>query len=134
MNQLSHDFRSKTRELTLAGHGENGAGKQPLGALIDAWLAALEEEDFAGMTPDILASVLWQGFSRVVTRERPGCQVEVLRCQDGRGGFATALLIVNPDMPFLVDSIVMALRRLRIASRAVLNAVLSVTRGADAVR
>jgi glutamate dehydrogenase len=131
MNQLSHDFRSKTRELTLAGHGENGAGKQPLGALIDAWLAALEEEDFAGMTPDILASVLWQGFSRVVTRERPGCQVEVLRCQDGRGGFATALLIVNPDMPFLVDSIVMALRRLRIASRAVLNAVLSVTRGAD---
>ena len=132
MNQASHDFRSKTRELSLSGHGhQQGADKQPVGALIDAWLAALEEEDFAGMTPEVLASVLWQGFSRVVTRVRPGCQVETLRCQDGHGGAATALLIVNPDMPFLVDSIVMTLRRQRTPSRAVLNAVLSVRRDAD---
>eukprot|EP01034_Spumella_vulgaris_P038139 gene38139-47076_t len=46
---------------------------------------------------------------------------------------ATALLILNDDMPYLVDSIVMALRKQRLIANGVLNAVLPVARGADGV-
>jgi glutamate dehydrogenase len=133
MNQLSQDLRKQTLALSLASADPSAADAQQLTALIAAWLAALEEEDVAGITPASLAPVLWQGFTRLVLHRYQDshpdgspvsvCRIEALACDDGRGGAATALLIANPDMPFLVDSIVMALRRQRIASRAVLNAV-----------
>ena len=132
MNQLSQDLRMKTLDLCLANATRHG-GTHQVSLLLDAWLGALEEEDLAGITPESLASVLCEAFSRFATRSERGCQVEALRYQDGRGGFATALLIVNQDMPFLVDSIVMALRRMRSTSRAVLNAVLTVQRDAAGV-
>jgi glutamate dehydrogenase len=45
---------------------------------------------------------------------------------------ATALLILNDDMPYLVDSIVMAMRKQRVAVGGVMNAVLPVRRDAAA--
>ena len=136
MNQLSQDLRTQTLALSLANADAAATASKPVIALITAWLTALEEEDFAGVTPASLAPVLWQGFSRIVAGRNSGdsgaaCRVEALAYADGRGGEATALLIANRDMPFLIDSIVMALRRQRVASRAVLNAVLSVQRNPD---
>jgi len=133
MNQLSQDLRKKTLELALAAAGDAAATQKSVVALIDCWLGSLEEEDLADITPEVLSSVLWDGFSRIAKRNPDDCQVETLRYADGRGGHASALLILNRDMPFLVDSIVMALRRARIPSRAVLNAVLSVGRDASGV-
>jgi glutamate dehydrogenase len=131
MNQLSQDLRRKTLELVLAAAGQSASGQDPVISLIDVWLASLEEEDLADISAQSLASALWDGFSRISRCSSEGCQVESLRYDDGRGSFASALLILNPDMPFLVDSIVMAMRRVGIPSRAVLNAVLSVGRDAD---
>ncbi|EEF21829.1 conserved hypothetical protein, partial [Ricinus communis] len=51
-----------------------------------------------------------------------------MRYTDGRCGMSTALLILNEDMPYLVDSFVMALRRQRVVASGVMNAVLPVRR------
>ena len=132
MTQHSQDLRKQTLDLVLAGANEPDSGhRTQVAALIDVWLTSLEEEDWAGITPESLASVLWQGFSRVAKREQAGCQIETLRYADGRGAFASALLVVNQDMPYLVDSMVMAMRKLHIGSRAVLNTVLAVQRAPD---
>ena len=133
MNQLSQDLRKKALDLALKAAGSAAASQKPVVSLIDTWLASVEEEDLADLTPEILASVLWDGFSRIAKRNPDDCQIEALRYADGRGGNASALLILNRDMPFLVDSIVMALRRMRIPSRAVVNAVMSVGRNASGV-
>ncbi|RZI43181.1 glutamate dehydrogenase [Herbaspirillum sp. HC18] len=129
MNQQSRDLRSQTLEHVLASAKSASPATE---SLIRAWLNSLEEEDLAGITADSLASPLWEGFSRLANwTPNEGCRIEVLSAADDRGGKATALLILNPDMPFLVDSMVMAMRRMRIPSRAVLNAVLSVERSTD---
>jgi glutamate dehydrogenase len=54
-----------------------------------------------------------------------------MRYSDGRTGMATALLILNDDMPYLVDSFVMAMRKQRVAAAGVLNAVLPVRRDVE---
>ncbi len=132
MKQQSQDLRKQTLELVLAKADASASpdGKKAA-SLIDAWLSALEDEDLAGISPQSLASALWDGFSNVAKRARSGCLIEALAYPDARGAQATALLIVNDDMPFLVDSTVMSMRKMGIASRAVLNAVLSVKRDAD---
>ena len=126
MEHMSQDLRTQTLDLVNA-HPPSDAGSQ-VAALISAWLASLDEEDLAGTAPDTLAPVLWAGFTEAASRRAPGCQIAQLRCADGRGGMATALLILNDDMPYLVDSIVMAMRRLRVAVSGVMNAVLAVRR------
>ena len=132
MKRHVQDLRIQTLDFVLAGAGGSAThGNTQVTALIDVWLNSLEEEDLVGITPESLASVLWDGFSGAAQRSQAGCQIESLRFADGRGGEASALLILNQDMPFLVDSIVMTMRKMHIASRAVLNAVLSVQRAAD---
>lgn len=130
MSQHLQDLRTRTFERVLAQAGASAT--MPVASLIQVWLNSLEEEDVTGITADSLAPPLWGGFSSF-SRWTPqeGCRIEALQYADKRGGHATALLILNQDMPFLVDSIVMAMRRLRLPSRAVLNAVLSVQRTED---
>ncbi len=130
MNQHLEDLRKQTLNLVLAAV-DAGLAKSPTAAVIETWLASVEEEDLAGIAPETLASGLWQNFSEVLSSASTGCRIGAVRYASGRHAGATALLIANPDMPFLVDSIVMALRKAHVASRAVLNAVLSVRRDAE---
>ncbi|MDP3841331.1 MAG: NAD-glutamate dehydrogenase [Oxalobacteraceae bacterium] len=130
MKNDSLDVRTKTLNIVQAASTGAGRGSQ-VNPLIQAWLNALDAEDLADMSPESLAAALVDGFALAAKRSRDGCQVASLRYADGRGGYATALLILNQDMPYLVDSIVMAMRKKRVAVRAVLNAVLSVRRAAD---
>ncbi|HJU99223.1 MAG TPA: glutamate dehydrogenase, partial [Burkholderiaceae bacterium] len=127
------DLRSQALQLALAEAGQPATGdRAQVEALIATWLDSIEDEDLAGIAPQSLASPLWEGFSRLAKwTPQEGCRIEQLPYADGRGGQGTALLILNEDMPFLVDSMVLALRKLRVPSRAVLNAVLSVQRAAD---
>jgi glutamate dehydrogenase len=132
VSKLSKDVRERTLALALATAGKAAASPPtPEQILIDGWLGAIEEDDLAGISPDSLAPILWDGFSRFARRPQQGCQIETMRYTDIGRGHATALLIVNPDMPFLIDSFVMAVRKMRVTSRAVINAVLSVRRAAD---
>ncbi len=137
MNQLSQSIfatrsiRSTARALYPATADLTHPDQHQITQLIDLWLDSLDEEDLAGTTAVSLASVLWVAFAQLAHRSGSACQLAVHDYQDGRGDLATALLIVNRDMPFLVDSIVMALRRMRIETRAVLNAVLAVERDAN---
>ncbi len=127
MKQLPQDLRTQTLELVGASKPAADQTGQ-IGALIAAWLGALDEEDLAGTVPASLVPVLWDGFSQAAKRAADGCQIAQLRYADGRGGMATALLILNDDMPYLVDSIVMALHKQRASVSAVMNAVLAVRR------
>ncbi|MBC7575476.1 MAG: NAD-glutamate dehydrogenase [Herminiimonas sp.] len=131
MTQPTQDIRSETLALVKAQAGDAFDTAPQQVALIDTWLASLETEDLADVHAPSLASILWDGFAAASGSAAQGCQVVPLRYADGHGGWASALLVHNPDMPFLVDSIVMAMRRLQIASHAVLNAVLAVRRDAD---
>lgn len=125
MNDMSQDLRNQTLNLVNANHA---AASGQVGALISAWLGSLDDEDLAGTAPASLAPVLWEGFSQLAQRTAPGCQIAQMRYTDARGGMATALLILNDDMPYLVDSFVMALRKERQSASGVMNAVLPVRR------
>jgi glutamate dehydrogenase len=129
MKQMPQDLRTQTLDLVNA-NPPSAAGSQ-VAALTSAWLASLDEEDLAGTSPDSLAPLLWAGFTEAASRSGPGCQIAQLRYSDGRGGMASALLILNDDMPYLVDSIVMAMRKQRVAVSGVMNAVLAVRRDAS---
>jgi glutamate dehydrogenase len=131
MKQMPQDLRTQTLALVNANEPA-GSGSQ-VAALISAWLGSLDEEDLAGTSPDSLAPVLWDGFTQAARRGANGCQIAQLRYSDGRGGQASALLILNDDMPYLVDSIVMAMRKQRVAVSGVMNAVLAVRRDANGV-
>lgn len=136
MTELRQDIRDETLALVRAGVGVGAAATATATAtpmtliLITAWLEALETEDLADIQASALASILWQGFETLASASPGTCGVVPLRYADGHGGWASALLIHNPDMPFLVDSIVMAMRHFPVSSRAVLNAVLTVQRDA----
>ena len=131
MDLMHHDLRTQTLDLINAQPPVDAGSL--VAALISAWLVALDEEDLAGTAPDTLAPVLWAGFTEAASRHGPGCQIAQLRYADGRGGMASALLIINDDMPYLVDSIVMAMRRQRVAVSAMMNAVLAVRRDAAGI-
>ncbi len=129
MKQMPHDLRAQTLELVNTSKPAAAASAQ-VAALIQAWIGSLDEEDLAGTAPASLAPILWDGFSQAATRKGEGCQIAQLRYADGRGGMANALLIQNDDMPYLVDSIVMAMRRQKVGVAGVMNSVLSVSRDA----
>ncbi|MRW86957.1 glutamate dehydrogenase [Pseudoduganella sp. FT26W] len=129
MKQTPQDLRKQALDLVNAS--KSPGDDSQVAALIAAWLNSLDDDDLAGTAPDSLAPVLWGGFTQTALRRGSGAQIARLRYADGRGGMATALLILNDDMPYLVDSIVMAMRKLRVTANGVLNAVLPVTRDAD---
>jgi glutamate dehydrogenase len=131
MKQMPQDLRKQTLDLVNASKPASDGGQ--IAALISAWLGSLDDEDLAGTAPDSLAPVLWDGFTFASQRTGSGAQIARLRYADGRGGKATALLILNDDAPYLVDSIVMAMRKLHISANGVLNSVLPVARNADGV-
>src|SRR5450830_1445303 len=127
MNQTPQDLRTQTLELVTKA----GNAAAPVVQLVQAWLDSLDAEDLADIAPESLAPVLVDGFTQAAQRTGSGCQIATLRYADGRGGTASALLILNQDMPYLVDSIVMAMRRQHLAVRGVMNTVLPVRRAAD---
>jgi glutamate dehydrogenase len=131
MKPSPQDLRKQTLDQVNASMSPGDDAN--VAALIAAWLKSLDDEDLAGIAPDSLAMVLWGGFVQAAKRTGNGAQIARLRYDDGRGGMATALLILNDDMPYLVDSIVMAMRKLRVTANNVLNTVLPVTRNADGV-
>jgi glutamate dehydrogenase len=128
--EMNKDMPQDLRTRTLALVNENKPSEQ-VAALIGAWLGSLDDEDLAGVSPDSLAAILQDGFAQVAQRTAPGCQIAQMRYTDGRCGMSTALLILNEDMPYLVDSFVMALRRQRVVASGVMNAVLQVARDAN---
>jgi len=129
MTKMPQDLRKETLDLVNAGKPAEGSQEEGQArALIAAWLKSLDDEDLADTSPDSLAPVLVEGFTQAARRTAPGPQIATLRYADGHGGTATALLILNDDMPYLVDSIVMALRKQKVVASGVLNAVLPVTR------
>ncbi|MEO5933878.1 MAG: NAD-glutamate dehydrogenase domain-containing protein, partial [Duganella sp.] len=131
MKQMPRDLRAQTLDLINASKPSSETSQ--VAALINAWLGSLDDEDLTGTVPGSLAPVLWDGFTQASKRSGSGAQIARLRYEDGRGGMATALLILNDDMPYLVDSIVMAMRKLRIVANGVLNSVLPVARNAEGV-
>ena len=130
MKDMPNDLRNQTLALVNANQSADSA---QVNALTAAWIGSLDDEDLAGTAPQSLAPVLVEGFSQLAQRSGPGAQIATMRYSDGRGGIATALLILNDDRPYLVDSFVMALRRERLTAAGVMNAVLPVRRDGQGV-
>ena len=105
MKQIPHDLRTQTLDAVSAARPFDGASE--VEALIAAWLAALDEDDLSEVAPAGLAPLLWEGFVQAQRRVGSACQIVRLRYSDGRGDMATALLVLNDDMPYRVDSMVM---------------------------
>lgn len=125
----TQELRAQTLALVQANQAQNNRSVR---ALLETWLASLEEDDLTGIFPTSLASVLWEGFTNCADwTPAQGCKIDTLAYQDTHGANITGLLILNPDMPYLIDTIVMGLRTQRLASRAVLNVVLAVQRDAN---
>eukprot|EP01034_Spumella_vulgaris_P023484 gene23484-29702_t len=123
MRDLQRDLRS--RILALVGERLMALGEgNRVHALIAAWLELLDDEDLLALEPDVLSSLLCEGFARAAIREYGHCLVVSMRYASGKGDMLTALLIVNDDMPYLVDSMLMAMRRQAVPAAAVMNAVL----------
>jgi glutamate dehydrogenase len=133
MNDMSQDVRSQTMALVNANASTSPGANPQVPALISAWLGALDQDDLAGTAPASLAPALLDGFAQAATRNAPGCQIATIVWSDGRGENATALLVLNDDMPYLVDSIVMAMRKEKVNVAAVMNAVLPVRRSTSGV-
>jgi glutamate dehydrogenase len=131
MNDMSQDVRSQT--MALINTGVPAGANPQVPALVQAWLGALDQDDLAGTAPASLAPALLDGFAQAATRNAPGCQIAAITWSDGRGENATALLVINDDMPYLVDSIVMAMRKEKVNVAAVMNAVLPVRRNTAGV-
>ena len=131
MNVVSNDVRAQT--LALLDTTPHTLPECPaVIAWSRLWLSALDEPDLIGIDPAALASAMQQTFILRTDHAAGECHIESASCTDHRGATTSALLIVNPDMPYLVDSFVIALRKLGIASRAILNTVLSIQRAANA--
>jgi len=128
MKQTPQDLRKQTLDLVIHSKRADDGPAVPLVVdLITAWLEALDDEDLSDVAPASLAPVLLDGFAGFANAAA-GSRIAALRYADGRGAMATALLILNEDMPYLVDSIVMALRRQQVPVTGVMNAVLPVRR------
>jgi len=125
----TQEIRAQTLALVQANQEENNPS---ISALLETWLASLEEDDLAGILPASLAATLCEGFTKCADwTPAQGCRIIPLAYKDAHGGKTTALLMLNPDMPYLVDTIVMGLRSKRVVSRAILNVVLAVQRDLD---
>ena len=121
----------RTQTLALVNETRPAGAPDQVALLIGNWLAAIDEEDLATTPPQALAAILWDGFTQVGGGAQAGCRIAQMRHRDGQRGPSTALLIRNEDMPYLVDSFVMALRRRRVVATGVMNAVLPVRRDAN---
>jgi glutamate dehydrogenase len=84
MEHQPQDLRSQTLNLVTSGkNAPDCADKETVASLIRAWLTSLDEDDLLGITPDSLASVLWQGFAQTVQRGAQSCQISSLSYADG---------------------------------------------------
>lgn len=125
----TQEIRAQTLALVQASQEKNNPS---ISALLETWLASLEEDDLTGIVPASFASTLCEGFGSCADwAPAQGCRIIPLPYKDAHGGKTMALLMLNPDMPYLVDTIVMGLRSKRMASRAILNVVLAVQRDSD---
>ncbi|HEX9173254.1 MAG TPA: glutamate dehydrogenase, partial [Telluria sp.] len=128
MNDSQADLRGRLMSMVKTGFAQ--APGDPVGAMAGKWLDLLDDEDLRVLAPDVFVSLLCEGCAHAATRQKGQCQVIPLRYASGKGSLSLALLIVNDDMPYLVDSILMAMRRQSVAVDAVMNAVFARERGA----
>ena len=123
MRDLQRDLRSRISAIVgeqLAAQGKSNR----VHALIAAWLDLLDGDDLLVLEPDVFSSLLCEGFAQAASRVNDHCLIVSMPYASGKGVMLTALLIVNDDMPYLVDSILMALSRQAVPVAAVMNAVL----------
>ena len=132
MNALTNDVREQTKAL-LDSAVQSPVRSPATISFSKIWLSALDEADLIALDSVTLAAAIAGTFVLLPKKFDAGCSIETASYIDQRGTSATALLMLNPDMPYLVDSFVMAMRKHRVESRAILNAVLSVERDADGV-
>jgi glutamate dehydrogenase len=104
---MPQDLRSQT--LALVNENKPADAADQTGALISAWLGARRGRPGRHRAASAGAGPVGR-LRAGAQRSAPGARSPRCATPTG-GGMATALLILNDDMPYLVDSFVMALRK-----------------------
>ncbi len=84
------------------------AGNAGLELLLVAALKAADPDDLARQDPERLFAALTRTYERLVTPDR--AETLILATPPQSSGQALILDIISPDMPFIVDSVLAALR------------------------
>jgi glutamate dehydrogenase len=95
--------------------------------------AHVEQEDLAAHDPNQLAAAAWSHLAFAARRRRGQALVRVFNATLGEHGFSsphTIVQIVNDDMPFLVDSVGLALTGRGLALHLLAHPIFAVTRDA----
>ncbi|MCP5143661.1 MAG: NAD-glutamate dehydrogenase [Gammaproteobacteria bacterium] len=125
-----------TEIITVARSRTPQAQHQDLTAFIDAFFHQVAPEDLAGRpVDDLCGSVLslWQ-FARQRAATAPAIRIiNPATDTDGWQSPHTVIEIVQRDMPFLVDSIRMAVNAMGLATHLIIHPVVAVRRNANGV-
>jgi glutamate dehydrogenase len=114
--------------IARAGRGARSGLTQ---ALLRAYFRGVAEDDLAAREPGLLARAARAHQARAARRAPGRTLVRVFNPDPGVDGFEsthTFVLTVTDDMPFLVDSISMALGRAEVAVHLIVHPVLRVRR------
>jgi len=120
------------QRTTLAGMLERArsaaADRPDLLLFLKQALKAIDPDDLAGQDPDTLLAALVESHARLVAGGAAATRIVVT--PPARPGEALVLDIISPDMPFIVDSALAALRAMGGAIRLFAHPVVRLAQGA----
>ncbi len=122
--------------ITAASTGFAGNNARELEAYASAFLARLPEEELVLRSTQDWANIVRSSFAFIQKRPAGVAQIRVFNPQPSADGFEishTAIHIINDDMPFLVDSVSMALSSFATSLHSLVHPVIAMARDAAGV-
>ena len=136
MNQrLSRNKNERLEKIARSSRGLKAATRLPFSRsdLIKLYFAHVAEDDLSGRDPKSLAAAALGHLSWALNRKPGVAKIRVFNPDQGRDGWSserTIVQLVNDDMPFLVNSVTMALDRLGNGTHITIHPLLHVHRTA----
>ncbi len=123
-------------ELISYTRAHAGAAAHTMAAFVGAYFENADPQEIAARGPAALFALANSHWRLMATRtESHGARVRVFNPNLAEDGFVsehTVIQIVHDDMPFLVDSVTMAVNRNRRTAHWIVHPLLAVTRDANA--
>lgn len=102
---------NKDAQAMILQHADKIAGKNPsFASFLKLTAQSMDEEDFAGLALGELETILTHSFTRLGRRETGEHLINIWMPEDGAGDNVQIIDIFVDNMPFLVDSVMGAVR------------------------
>lgn len=100
-----------SKKSSFVAHGQSLSAKDPnFSAFFTHSIAATSDEDLAGISPQNFETLLRHSFTRFGVREANNHDVNIWSPDDGTPNSRQIVDVFTDDMPFLVDSVLGAIR------------------------